>query len=106
MKKIYKSLFYSVILIILSLSFVRVIPDDNNKKIILTSYIKTLTISFYDLKWWENVRGFPYPTTSYPYTHNSPALEDIYLLYNFIFYFVLSYISLYFIEKRVKHRKN
>ena len=38
-----------------------------------------MTISLSNVDWGENIRGFPFPIISVPYTHNSSSIPNIYL---------------------------
>ena len=98
MRKILLLLVLSIILTLFSLLIVRVIPFDSIKSINIYNHLNTITISIDNVKWWENIRGFPFPMISTPVIHNSSELSDYSGFYNIIFYFFLSFIT-YFIYK-------
>ena len=49
---------------------------------------------FWEVKWGENLRGFPLSMISTPYTHNSRVVPEVNILLNIFFYFILN-VSIY-----------
>ena len=91
----------SIILTLFSLLIIRVIPTDSIEKVSVFNHINTITFSIDKVKWWENIRGFPFPMISTPVTHNSSSLSDYCGFYNIIFYFILLHFILFIKRNRI-----
>lgn len=89
-----------IFLVLFSFIIVRVVWVDNDEKITAITSLSTMTISFSNVDWGENIRGFPFPIISVPYTHNSSSIPNIYLGYNVLFYLLLIFIISFLYSKK------